>query len=228
MTLSALTLAARLNDAEARLLGASDRHLSRGWIEGEYWRREQERIRREQEERDLERKRAEQAAAEARAERERERVAHNESIELWEEQVETELAALVKGAFTSDEEDASSRMAEATRKLLWDEYEEQVEVPEGDPWDFESQGGLMHPTEIEDPRTRWSALARAELADHPQALERVLEAIAGYEPPEHPGPTGRVKGRRSPQPLPRRVRPWSSWGCWKIAARRTDPSHVGV
>ena len=79
-------------------------------------------------------------------------------------------------------------MAEATRKLLWDEYEEQVEVPEGDLWDFESQGGLMHPEEIEDPRTRWSTLARAELADYPQALARVLEAIAGYEPPEHPGP----------------------------------------
>ena len=77
VTLSALTLAARLNDAEARLLGASDRHLHRGWIEGEYRQHEQERIRREQEERDLERKRAEQAAAEARAERERERVAHN-------------------------------------------------------------------------------------------------------------------------------------------------------
>lgn len=46
----------------------------------------------------------------------------------------------------------------------------------------------MHPTEIEDPRTRWTAVARAELADHPQALELVLEAIAGYEPPEHPGP----------------------------------------
>ena len=38
------------------------------------------------------------------------------------------------------------------------------------------------------PQTVWSALARAELADYPQALELVLETIASYEPPEGPGP----------------------------------------
>lgn len=77
VALAALVQAAKLNEAEARLLEVSDRHLSRGWIEGEYRQREQERIRQEQEQKVREQKRA---AAEARTERERERVAHNESI----------------------------------------------------------------------------------------------------------------------------------------------------
>ncbi len=169
VALAALVQAAKLNEAEARLLGASDRHLNRGW---------------------LEQATAEQAAAEARAERERERVAHNERRELWEEQVDDELLERVKGVLASDEREALKRLTKAVKTVQRDEYEDKIEVPEDDPWEpewSEEEEGV-YPEEIEDPRTRWSALARVELADYPQALALVLETIASYEPPEHPGP----------------------------------------
>ena len=83
VALAALIQAAKLNEAEARLLGASDRHLRQGWLEGAF--------------RKQEREEAEQAAAEARAEREREQVAHNQRRGLWEEQAESELLEQVKG-----------------------------------------------------------------------------------------------------------------------------------
>ena len=69
------------------------------------------------------------------------------------------------------------------------EYEGELIVPESDPWQPELSGGPVEPSEIGDPRTLWSALVRAELDDDaPEALERALEAIAGYPLPPKPDP----------------------------------------
>ncbi|MDE0528106.1 MAG: hypothetical protein OXH85_05400 [Truepera sp.] len=70
----------------------------------------------------------------------------------------------------------------------------------------------VYPEEIGDPRTRWSALAHVELADHPEALARVLETMASYEPPEYPGPTGCLKRRTSPRQSTQGVH-LGSWSC---------------
>lgn len=84
--------------------------------------------------------------------------------------MEAEPLALVTGAFTGDERVAPRRMTEAIRKLEGEGYEGQVEVPEDDTWELELQGGGRYPGEIENPRSHWSALARAELVGYPQAL----------------------------------------------------------
>ena len=102
----------------------------------------------------------------------------------------------------------------------------------------------MELEEIDDPRTLWSALVRAELSDaDPRALERALEAIADYPLPPRQEPealelspelTTRIPGAGSWRSGPRRCFRSGYCGSWQVrqgppagamgAANRTDSS----
>ncbi len=168
VALAALVQAVRVTEAEARLLGISGRNLPQDWLAGAS----------KQEE--------ERQAAEARKQ---ERLAHSERLRLWKEQVDEELRDRIEEALAGEAEAELEQLIEVIQLVRSSKYEEEIGVPEDDLWEPELRGELVSPEDIEDPRTHWNALAREELANHPQALELVLETIASYEPPEgYPGP----------------------------------------
>ncbi len=181
VVLAALTQAGRFNDTEARLLGISDRHLQLGWLAQVEKREAQDEARELREQWRAEA--AEQAAREL-AEQEAKAAAHRAEWGWWE-RTDEELLGRIKGVLSSSEKEALERLAEAT-EVIRDigEYGGELIVLASDPWQPELAGRPVEPEEIDDPRTLWSALVRAELSDaDPPALERALAAIADYPLP---------------------------------------------
>ena len=183
-TLDALALAVRINEGEARLLGASDRHLRPGWL--------------------VTRERASDpdydpfagfgADLTAPAEkRDRELGA----LQDWRETAKRLLTEQVTAALKADPA-ALKLLLEAVVELEYGEgidgeEIDDIEVPADDPWaPHWALGESEHPDELCDyPQTVWTALARKALAKRAKAREVALEAIAGCElPTRSPLPQG--------------------------------------
>ena len=170
--LSALALAGKFSDSEAKLLGAATRDTGHDWLSNALEARE----------------RALEARAKAEAaEAEREWVLrHNQTLAEWESRFEEQLGSHLEAAFES-EEAAFKQLRRAVFRAMSEHDSQEIEVPEDDPWSEGYWGETEFASEL-DPRTVWSAVARESFGEGP-LLERLQEALRRFvEPPGYPGP----------------------------------------
>lgn len=170
--LSALALAGKFSDSEAKLLGAVTRDTRHDWLSNELEARERAHEAREK-------------AEAAKAERERIR-RHNQTLAEWESRFEEQLGSHLEAAFEG-EEAAFKQLRKAVFRAMSERDPQEIEVPEDDPWSEEYWGETEFASEL-DPRTVWSAVARESFGEGP-LLERLQEALRRFvEPPGYPGP----------------------------------------
>ena len=170
--LSALALAGKFSDSEAKLLGAVTRDTRRNWLSNAL--KAQERA-----------NEAREKAEAAKAERER-ILRHNQTLAEWESRFEEQLGSHLEAAFEG-EEAAFKQLRKAVLRTMSEHDPQEIEVSEDDPWSEEYWGVVEFASEL-DPRTVWSALARRIFGEGP-LQERLQEALRRFvEPPGYPGP----------------------------------------
>ena len=180
-TLDALSLATRINESEARLLGA-DRPSHPGWL--------------------VTRERASDTdydplglragltasapAGERESENDRDRALR--ALNDWRDTAKRLLTEQVTAAHKADPAALKLLLEAVVEVELGEEEIDDIEVPADDPWaPHWALGESESPYELDDyPQTVWSALARAALAQQPKAREVALEAIASCELPTRP------------------------------------------
>ena len=170
--LSALALAGKFSDSEAKLLGAVTRDTRRNWLSNSL---------KAQERADEARERAEAAKVE------RERIRrHNQTLAEWESRFEEQLGSHLEAAFEG-EEAAFKQLRKAVSRAMSEHDPQEIEVPEDDPWSEGYWGEVEFASEL-DSRTVWSAVARRIFGEGP-LQERLQEALRRFvEPPGYPGP----------------------------------------
>ena len=170
--LSALALAGKFSDSEAKLLGAVTRNTRHDWLSNELDARE----------------RAEAAHEKAEAaEVEHERILrHNQTLAEWESGFQEQLESHLEAAFEG-EEAAFKQLRKAVFRAMSEHNPQEIEIPADDPWSEGDWGETGLASDL-DPRAVWSVVAREIFGEGP-LQERLQEALRRFaEPPGYPGP----------------------------------------